>query len=643
MKKLLLGLMSISLMGASLAGCTSPPSASPATVGNVSFAADYDSVYQALAKLQASNIPYESFGVFVPTAGAPAPTLEATYSSTSDISSDHSTTNVQVEGVDEGDIVKTDGTYIYSLQNGKLLIFKADGAATHLVSATEVITYDYGGTVIMPMPQTVAPETGDVISGVVYEYNHESAIEMYLCENYVVIITQFDSYSYGEHYWDSQNSQMCKAYVYDISEAIAPKLVHELGQDGHSLSSRLIGNTLYLLSTYYVYSFSEDEPESFIPMLYTDSEKALISPGCIVIMPYVNSTSYTIVSAIDIHTGTITANQTLLGGGSLVYMSAQNLYIAGYEYKTEGSNERDYADYSVVDYSHYAITHITRLDISRGGVQIAASGTVPGYLDSQFSMDEYQGYFRVVTTDNSSEYSIRTDRTNGSIMYNAGNNRPSTNGLYILDMSLTCVGEVDNLAPGEVVYSVRFDGDIGYFVTFRKVDPLFAVDLSNPAKPAVLSALKIPGFSQYLHVYADGLLFGLGYDANEITGLRGTMKLSMFNTANPADVTEAHTLPINVLYSTASYNHKAILIDATKNIIAFPADSEYLVYGYEVQTGFYPRASINSNDMWWNDSRGLYISGFFYVVSERSIAVIDMEEFTLLATINYGTIWGSPE
>ena len=637
--------MGVTLLCLSLAGCAAPASTPHKLLGEVSFAADYEAVYAALIKSPSNVQSTNGNMLFRDAAGSPpgegpavpAPTIvvpSVALDGAGNESGSYSKTNVQVAGIDEGDIVKTDGTYIYSLQNGKLSIFKADGANTRLVSVTEVVKNNDDNNSIKPTIYDAR--------AIVPEYAYEYATEMYLCESFAIIIAQYTSYTdYGYQgppyygYWGYQNSQITKVYIYDVSNAAAPRLAHELGQDGNILSSRLSGNTLYLLSTYYVYSFLEDDPETFVPALYTDSNKALVAPSCIAIMPYFESSGYTIVSAIDIPAGSIAANQTLLGGGSLVYMSAQNLYIASNEYKTEESKQYRNGVYNVVDYVNYNVTNLTRLDITGGDVKVAAYGNVPGYLNNQFSMDEYNGYLRVVTTDNASKYSIYTDVMGLFTNYKWDESR-SANGLYILDMSLGRVGEVDNLAPGETVYSVRFNGDIGYFVTFRRVDPLFAVDLSNPSKPVVLSALKIPGFSQYLHVYSDGLLFGLGYDADEETGRTSTMKLSMFDTSNPADVTEAHTLRIDTSYSTALYNHKAILIDAEKNIIAFPAGSEYLVYGYNEQTGFYLRASIKLNDMWWNDSRGLYISEFFYVVSDSSIVVIDMGAFTLLTTINYG-------
>jgi len=618
------------LLCGSIAGCVvSPLSIPPIKQSGLDFASDYDSVYSILAGIsyqgaggggisfiESSNAItnfFSSGSVAGLAAKAAPPASKAD-------SSDYSSTNVQVEGIDEGDIVKTDGAYIYVLRNGSLLIYKADGANTRLVSKTMVIE---------------TASAIDISPYSRYEYKqNEHVIEMYLCGDLVVVTTQLSQYDY----WSLDN-QRCNVYIYDATDRVAPKLSYKLGQDGHILASRLIDNTLYLLSTCYVYNFHEDEPETFVPALYTNDARTLIAPDCIAIMPYVSYAGYTIVSAINVPSGKITANQTILGGGSIVYMSEQNLYIADCEYKTV-ENSFNYGIFTATDYLSYTITNITRLAISKNSVEVAAYGSVPGSLNNQFYMDEYKGHLRVVTTDNSFKYSVYKNEALGLYDYkwDGGN---SSNGLYVLDMSLARVGAVDNLAPGEIVYSVRFDGDIGYFVTFRTVDPLFAVDLSNPQKPEVLSALKIPGFSQYLHVFSDGLLFGLGYDADENTGMRGSMKLSMFDTSNPKDVTEAHTLLINSYYSTALYNHKAILVDSKKNIIGFPSESAYLIYGYNNQTGFYLRASIslnNASEGWWwawnNDSRGLYISNFFYIVSDNGIAVIDMETFKLIAAIS---------
>jgi uncharacterized secreted protein with C-terminal beta-propeller domain len=212
------------------------------------------------------------------------------------------------------------------------------------------------------------------------------------------------------------------------------------------------------------------------------------------------------------------------------------------------------------------------------------------------------------------------------------------NCLYTLDSNLLIIGKIEKLASGERVYSVRFDGDIGYFVTFRQVDPLFAVDLSVPSNPTVLSALKIPGFSQYLHPYSDTLLFGLGRDADEQSGKAGFLKLSMFDVSDPKNVSEKSKLIIDgVYYSDAISNHKAIIVDAVNNIIAFPADGKYLIYSYSPVSGFKQEAALQSpgGSKYYYNVRGLYIGDFFYVVSNSGISSYSMQGYKNISEIQF--------
>jgi uncharacterized secreted protein with C-terminal beta-propeller domain len=166
------------------------------------------------------------------------------------------------------------------------------------------------------------------------------------------------------------------------------------------------------------------------------------------------------------------------------------------------------------------------------------------------------------------------------------------------------------------------------------VDPLFAVDLSDPAKPAVLSALKIPGFSEYLHIWGQGRLFGLGMNADAQSGRTDGMKLAMFDTSDPTNVKVKHELKLTTNWSTALYNHKAILISPEKGLIAFPAESGYDIYSYSDEQGFTKRATI-SNLQWDGNGRGLYIDSFAYIVDSSAVTVLDMTGFKLVSQLKY--------
>jgi uncharacterized secreted protein with C-terminal beta-propeller domain len=205
---------------------------------------------------------------------------------------------------------------------------------------------------------------------------------------------------------------------------------------------------------------------------------------------------------------------------------------------------------------------------------------------------------------------------------------------------------VDDLAPDEEVYSCRYMGDVAYFVTFRNTDPLFSVDLSDKRRPKVMGKLKIPGFSNYLHPYADGLLFGLGSDADEETGAVGSLKVSMFDNSDPYDVTEKDKLILDgASYTYAAENHKAVLVDARRSLVAFPADEGYVILNYDRGTGFsrvmdvrLDPAGYDDPWYWYGGLRGVFIGEVFYVVAPDSIHAYDMADgFRAVDSVSLGS------
>ena len=241
-------------------------------------------------------------------------------------------------------------------------------------------------------------------------------------------------------------------------------------------------------------------------------------------------------------------------------------------------------------------------------LKVLAKGTVPGYINDSFSIDEYGGNLRVVTTDE------------------------RDNGLYILGPDLEELGSIENLAKDEQVYSARLMGDTGYFVTFRNTDPLFSVDLSDPEDPQILGELKIPGFSEYLHPYGDGLLLGIGMDADEETGATGGMKLSMFDVSDPADVQEKDTFVMENVYSgDVLYDYRAALVDPERNLIGFSAydgaRERYYVFSYDRESGFACRMEARVSGTGYSAARGLYIGDVLYVVKGNIIEMYRMEDY----------------
>lgn len=589
---------------------------------------DYSAVYAAISEVREMRaVLYgdlrtsamgimEDGGVMVEEAemAVPQEAPAAEASDTASDSSDYSETNTQVKGIDEGDIVKTDGEYIYALRDGTLHILIADGEDTKVVSRVKIAKEtdgEAGSTDKWPSEIYVSGDRLAVLSTTTEYVQPEGDIEPYYDMLYPASIKSYASVD-----------------IYDVSDRSNPRLLHELGQDGYYNTSRLLDGVLYVVSNHSVWSYDgieEDKPETYVPALCRDGETLLVPADSIRIMPDISDTTYTFMTAYDLSGGDIVSSQSLLGRCDTVYMSKESLYLAAANYDPGTGEPYEEDNYMVTEYRTSTSTEITRYSLNGGELTYSASGSVDGYLLNQFALDEYNGYLRVVTTLDSEQYKIYEDEKYGWVNYEWGENERS-NALYVLDGSLNVAGSVTGLGEDEMVYSVRFDGDYGYFVTFRQTDPLFAVDLSNPASPKVLSALKIPGFSQYLHVYGEGRLFGLGRDADEETGRAGNLKLSMFDTSDPANVTEKHTLLLDAEWSEALYNHKAILIAPNRDVIAFPAGNGYEVYGYSDETGFYKKAHIDGTD-WGYDMRGLYIGDYAYIVGGEKVSVLDMVEF----------------
>lgn len=580
------------------------------------FAAEYEEIYAAIRE-NAADQYRTAYGTADMASAEVQNTAGAERGSGAEeekaMAADYSGTNVQVAGIDEGDLVKTDGVYIYALQQQKILIYEAAGAETKKLSEIETET-DQGKT-------GNAYEifvNGDTLAVVLSVYEDPNGPEVK-----------------GKAAYDMAwiGKEMTRIDFYDISDRTKPKLKSSAGQDGYQIASRMIGEKIYLVTNYCVFTPGDpDAPETYVPCLYRGTEKETAACENIAILPESKSTAYTVVAAYDMASGKVGANQSLLGGGETIYMNQEHLFLAQNKYAEEKSALRQEGPYTVVDVEASADTVIVKYDVSEGKILLEAETEVPGHLTDQFSMDEKDGYLRVVTTRDQQSYSIFTDKEKGFENYEWKDPEIS-NGLYVLDENLEIAGKIENLAPGEQVYSVRFDGETGYFVTFRRVDPLFSVDLKNPKDPVILGELKIPGFSEYLHMYDEGLLFGLGYQADEKTGQTQGMKMSMFDVSDPANVTEKHQMNLGEGWSEALYNHKAILISKEKNFIGFPKGETYVIYGFDEEKGFFLRAEAETGELGYG-ARGLYIGDNAYLVSGDKVCVMDLKELKIIAGLS---------
>ncbi len=556
-------------------------------------------------------------------------------------SDEYSETNVQVEGVDEADIVKTDGQYIYLIRNYTVTIVEA-----HPQENLEKI-------IEMDIPD--------------FEFTPE---ELYVDGDQLVIVGT--TYNYGDYdygfepmFW-GYHEDRAAAYIYDISDPSAPVLERFVEFDGYYHDSRKVDDTLYLIINkwdyydlyYYDYTVDEVNIEELVPLYYdskTGEEEQIVQCGDIRYVPRERELNYTIAAAIplDDPNGEID-KEVIVGNSENIYSSRDNLYLASTNYDSDNY----YYDWN------NAKTLVHRFSLDGGELEYADSGKVPGTILNQFSMDEYDDHFRIATTE-------------GSFWSEA----PSSNNLYVLNMDLDVTGSVERLAPGETIYSTRFMGDTGYIVTFKKIDPLFVLDLSDPYNPIVKGELKIPGYSDYLHPFGDDYLIGFGKDAEdpeeEETWLRDMdfawyqgMKISLFDVSDLENPIQVDSVGIGDrgTESELLYNHKALMFDEAKGLIAFPIEVAIVedpnapanTYGETVfqgayvydfdESGFsfkgmithYGEEFADSDAYWyyynWDKEvlRILYIGDTLYTVAEGSIKASDLDT---LEELNYLDLW----
>lgn len=520
-------------------------------------------------------------------------------------SKEYSSTNTQFEDVDEADVVKTDGKYIYvcenSYKNGGVInqvnIYKAAGANTQKVKTLN-------------------------IENMHSQDNRCNLDEMYVNNNRLITIM---SISLSDNY--GVVNQATQYTVYDTSTPEF-KLIGYGVQEGGYCSSRMQGGKLYIVTNKHikVADISKNDISTYVPACYVGEDKNYIKSSCIIAPTNPDSSSMLVVGSYNAKTASQISSVAVLGGGNNVYMDSENLIVSEYQYPFFDTKSR-------VD-----TTDLLLFKINDGKIEYKRTGRVKGNLLNQFSMDVYKGYLRVCTTVTHKNVN---EVNKGDYIYTY-NDTTTTNSLYVLSIDeMGTVGSIENLAEDERIYSARFTGDIGYFVTFRETDPLFAVDLKNPKKPKILSALKIDGFSSYLHPFGDGKLLGFGYNTeNSITT---SLKLTMFDTTDPTDVREIITETIVDGYAPGSNEHKALFVDVEKgwfgfnllnhNSLANTDNSEYRIYEYKNDKF---KLVANLKMPYEYQTRGLYIGDNFYVCSEKYIKVYRMSDFTKIADINEG-------
>lgn len=543
---------------------------------------DYDMVEEADAVAESTESARE-FSSNAKSEGEQAPTTGGTPSFTD--------TNVRTEGVGEADIAKTDGKYIYVYDDftEHLNIYSVEDGSIDKIGTINVLKDD------------------------------EQFDEMYIYEDSLILIGKTGRYSS-----DAETT----VTVYDISDRTDPKMEKKIVQSGNYMSSRMVGNVVYTFSqkTFNLDEVKKRKYETYVPEV--DGE--VLENGQIIVPDKSFCSTYMVASSIDVDSAEVVDKMAMLGGADSFYVSTENIYFVDRFY--------DWNSYNYEDSSS-----IIKISYEDGDFKYIGKGTFPGYIINDYSIDEYDGYLRIVSTYRDDDYT-------------------QYNGLFVLNDDLEQVSVIKKLAEGETIRSARFTGETAYFVTFRNTDPLFAVDLSDPENPKITDYLKIPGFSAYLHPYGDDKLLGIGYNTDE-SGFTNSIKLSMFDISDPYDIEEIET-KVLYDYSQASVlqDRRAFMFNPEDGTFGFSTMADlrfleddwykeyyeeeyedliehvdldkdgvyYTVFDYDDEEGFENLMDEKLDEMYGSlmSTRGIVIGDYIYVVESGSkVTSYDTENY----------------
>jgi uncharacterized secreted protein with C-terminal beta-propeller domain len=586
-------------------------------------------------------------------------------------STDYSTTNVQVAGVDEPDFVKNDGKYIYLISGDTLTIVEAYPAASAAIISKTVLDdtprdiFISGNRLVLLTTGSPSRDSGD---------GPDSAPLM-------KSMPYYGGYSSATH-----------AVFYDISDRKNPKIVKDFEIDGEYIDARLIGSNLYLVTREQVYSYRDEEIR--VPCL-RENAKCVVTPDVYYFDNPERSYAFTTITSFDTASADEKDAKTyLVGTGNILYVSQDAMYISYQKYHSiyrrgmvepaipisvdgtgssgsstgvtssvlwedfnrmsDAEKQRVIADMKAQEEERIikkeidqSTTAIHKIAIDNGAITYIARGEVPGYLKNQFAMDEYTNNLRVATTSN-----VYTTR--GSYEYN---------NVFVLDSGMKTIGELTHIAEQETIYSTRFMGDRLYMVTFKRIDPFFVIDLSTPTKPKILGKLKIPGYSDYLHPYDKDYIIGVGKETgtNEWGGVSTQgIKLALFDVRDVENPKQVGKVEIGDSGSDSAVlsDHKAFLFDKEKNLLVIPARvvrQEYpsvekteddlprvwygaYVFGVDPASGFVLRGTVEHGTQgesyyWYGNSknevkRSLYIGDTLYTLSTAKILANPLDDIS---------------
>ncbi len=501
----------------------------------------------------------------------------------------HSDTNLIEEGVDESDIVKCDGSYIYRVAGEKVHIVNVENNAMKEISVIE-------------------PHDG----------NRDIYIrDIYLTKDMLIILA--DAYEEAElaemengrsnvyssrYYWNTK--QMSQAYFYDIKDKSAPSLISKYEQDGYYITSRLTDGKLIIFSNDSAifritmpYIVNDDMDINYAETKDFDYPMAgdeVLTPGDIYIPEEPGSNSFIMGSVSVNEPGKKIDSCMIMSAGNAPYVTKDSIYLwnTDWDYNT-GRTSTDIAKFTYED----------------GYFNAAASCRVNGSIMDEFAIHEENNNLFVLTSG-----------------LNFGISDSGSNTLTVFDSALNKISSLSGIAENEQVYAARYIDNIIYFITYRNMDPLFAVDVSDPKDPKMLGSLEITGFSDYLHPWGNGRLLGIGYETDPKDGRMLGTKLLMFDITDPTKPVILGEKVINDCFPN-DLSHKAIMIDRDENLFGFslfPQDSgsrlSFNTYTWNEGTkSFELKTKIEDfSDMYSGEIRGLRIGDTIYATFETGIA-----------------------
>src|SRR5438445_4816926 len=559
-----------------------------------------------------SNRLVNSFGLQNPGGALPA-TLGTAGSTTqtSSISSapSHSETNNQVAGVDELDTVKNDGQYIYTVSNNTVVVVRAYPVTNaQLVSRISILNQTIDGIFLSGNRLAIVSEAPRTVYNMygacgINTFVGGSTRPAHRTSYYVPIRPQV------------QNTSLS---VYDLTTRSSPSLQTMVTINGTFIGARLIGTFAYLVTSTPAWA-NQTLPLTVVNGRQMQTIATQVFHSDISDRAF----SYTTILALDTNQDNPapTVETYLLGTSSTIYVSLTHIFLTQ----------------PIWDGQSGTVLH--RISVNGSSVKYEATGTVPGHVLNQYSMDESQGYFRVATSSSGFGSSFETN-------------------VYVLNENLRTVGRLEGLSPGELFYAARFMGDRAYLVTYHNTDPLYVLDLHNPSSPTVMGSLIVAGYSDFLQPYDQTHLIGIGKVV-----VHTTVKVSLFNVTDPTNPVETATYTVPTWYSDspALKDAKAVLFDKTNSLLVIPIDGSQYAYYQAASTSTAQCSNGSSAYVFnvtsasltlrgtvthqtldnplscsseYNISRELFIGGVLYTISDAMIKLSSLTDLTQLGSVN---------